>query len=335
MCGLKVLVAWASIAIALSHPQAAALAGGKIRLATWNIETLTTGKLVFPDASTRSPGDIELLRNFVKSVPADVIALQEMASPAAIAQLFPLSEWRVCISGQFFADNKDDFGTRGATCFDTGPLPDTPERETFAKQYVAFAVRRSAGIDLSVTDVPSLGIDHEDPKDGSKRAVRWGLVAEFERSGQSLRILNLHLKSRCRSGTPQRAAKHQDNAADCDTLFRQFKPLRETIAELGLPFVVAGDFNRVIRYRGDLWKRIFSARKNAEDHIGLTRVPSGKQTDCGGEREVEGVDYFLVSKGVTAADFKVLQPTIEFGSDPTTVRRKFSDHCPLSVSIDF
>src|SRR5947209_6399312 len=70
-----------------------------LRLATWNIQTLTTGKKVFSNqAFVRAPADLEFLKNFATGIAADVIALQEIASPAALAQVFPNSDWKICIS---------------------------------------------------------------------------------------------------------------------------------------------------------------------------------------------------------------------------------------------
>src|SRR5215207_5685973 len=134
-----------------------------LRLATWNIQTLTTGKKVFEtQAFVRAQADLDFLKNFATGIAADVIALQEIASPAAVAQVFPSSDWNICISGQFFETYPALGHAPTADCFGAAPLPDTPASEPLAGQFTALAVRKSAGITVTVSDAPQFGVLHQD-----------------------------------------------------------------------------------------------------------------------------------------------------------------------------
>lgn len=174
-----------------------------LRVATWNIQTLTTGKKVFPTQGfVRTQPDLDFLANFGTGIAADAIALQEIASPAAVAQVFPVSEWTICISGQFFEAYPSLGHPPQADCFDAAPLPDTPASEPLARQFTAIAVRRSAGFSVSVSDAAQFGVLHRE-SDGEVRPVRWGLVATLQKDNRTFTLLNVHLKSGCFHGDSQ------------------------------------------------------------------------------------------------------------------------------------
>jgi endonuclease/exonuclease/phosphatase family metal-dependent hydrolase len=305
-----------------------------IRLTTWNIETLTTGKLVFADRQPRTAADIDLLRDFAKSVPADVVALQEIASPAAAAQIFPISEWKICISGQFFEDYKVSGPEGKADCFENQPLPDTPSQEAFAKQYVGFAIRKSLVTNVTLSDIPSLGVMHTDPLDGTQRPVRWGLVAEFTQGEQQLKLLNIHLKSRCPFGHPN--MKDRSKTPDCETLFKQFQPLLQVVRSLKPPFALVGDFNRKLDDKDELWRRLTGQKtKKVSDDIELSRAPTGAYQECIGSRVATGIDFFVLSPAATATEFQIHRPSKAFGATGEAIRQSFGDHCPLSIVLTY
>ena len=133
-----------------------------LRVATRNIQTLTTGKKVFPTQGfVRTQPDLDFLANFGTGIAADAIALQEIASPAAVAQVFPVSEWTICIRTILRSLSLARPPAPGRL-LDAAPLPDTPASEPLARQFTAIAVRRSAGFSVSVSDAAQFGVLHRE-----------------------------------------------------------------------------------------------------------------------------------------------------------------------------
>ena len=64
--------------------------GAELKLATWNLEWLTTNERDLPaDAHPKQPEDIDLLRRYAGELDADVIAIQEVDGAAIAARVFP------------------------------------------------------------------------------------------------------------------------------------------------------------------------------------------------------------------------------------------------------
>ncbi|MER8670843.1 hypothetical protein NKI48_25845 [Mesorhizobium sp. M0644] len=246
----------------------------QVRLANWNIQTLTIpGERVFKntkDEELRTPADFTRLQKVRDAVGADVFVLQEISSLKALAMVFPTSEWQLCFSGQYAADevglgpyyDSDDVGEIVPTCVtdtDDTKLPDPPVGQ-LRKQYLAFAVKKTSGISIeAVRDLSNLAVAAEDRNTETNtvevRSVRWGFEATLGTPGGSLRVLNVHMKSGCFDGFLRSkwwkdlAAWAPDGEVDhaCDTLARQLPALRGWIADAGAsekPFVIIGDFNR-------------------------------------------------------------------------------------------
>jgi hypothetical protein len=245
-----------------------------IRLANWNIQTLTVpGERVFADAletELRTEADFQRLRQVRDAIAADVFVLQEISSLRALAKIFPTSEWQLCFSGQYDADlaglgpyyDRQYLSGIAPTCVSDGDdtlLPDPPAGE-LRRQYLAFAIRKDSKASLrSITDLPSLSKPGEDAQgDGViVRGVRWGLSAVINTPGGGIRILNVHLKSGCFDSyltnmwwlnqaewSPNGMRDHA-----CTTLARQLPELRAWVLDAkpgNLPFVIVGDFNRRI-----------------------------------------------------------------------------------------
>src|SRR3954453_24222648 len=123
-------------------------------LGSWNIQTLATNGVVFPDDYRRSEADSALLREARDQLGADVLALEEVTSPYAVSKVFPLSEYVICVSGQYDADAaglapyypRDRLQSIKPTCYDQpSALPDPPAGVA-RKQYVAIVIRRASGI---------------------------------------------------------------------------------------------------------------------------------------------------------------------------------------------
>jgi hypothetical protein len=82
---MRVLVA---LTIVAACPQ---VGTAQVIVGSWNIQTLATNGVVFPDDYQRNDADFALLRAARDKLGADVLALEEVTSPYAVAKVFPLA----------------------------------------------------------------------------------------------------------------------------------------------------------------------------------------------------------------------------------------------------
>jgi endonuclease/exonuclease/phosphatase family metal-dependent hydrolase len=129
----------------------------ELKLATWNLEWLTTSDRDLPaDVHPKQPEDIDLLRRYAAELDADVVAVQEVDGAAVAARVFPPDKYSIHLS-------HDD-----------------------VVQRVGIVVRR--GIHYSLNpDLTGLDVS---------RQLRSGVDITL-RSQPPLRILAVHLKTGC------------------------------------------------------------------------------------------------------------------------------------------
>lgn len=188
----------------LGHAAAAA----ELKIATWNLEWLTTNPAGLPaDARPKPQAGIAALRQYALKLGADVIAFEEVDGPAIAAQVFPPDRYRILI---------------------------TADQVT---QRVGFAVRR----DLPVHQNPDLAALDVQP--GARYRLRSGVDITLDLPAGPFRLLGIHLKTGCqrnslRSGRPACRIL----AEQVPPLQRWIAERRRE----GIPFAVLGDFNRVL-----------------------------------------------------------------------------------------
>lgn len=185
-----------------------------LTITTWNVE-----HLAFPFDTGCTPRDAEefgKLQAYASGLKSDIVALQEVASVQAVAQLFPQDQWQIVLSQR---PDSEPF-----TCRRTG--------FTSTQQKVAFAVRKGIAI-TNVQFREEFGLEMP--------GLRHGLEITVESAFGPLTLLNLHMKSGCFVDNYERA----DSEA-CQ-IFAQQVPVLKNWFELqiknGFPYVVLGDFN--------------------------------------------------------------------------------------------
>jgi endonuclease/exonuclease/phosphatase family metal-dependent hydrolase len=73
--------------------------GAELKLATWNLDWLTTSDRDLPaDVRPKRPEDIDLLRQYAAELDADVVAVQEVDGPAVAARVFPPDRYSIHMS---------------------------------------------------------------------------------------------------------------------------------------------------------------------------------------------------------------------------------------------
>ena len=275
-----------------------------IRIATWNLYLLhwRTGGALWRSPAARSEADYRTLARYARNLNADVIAFQEVNGPRAAARVFPPRDYRLYVSGRH-DPRYDDIHT-------------------------GFAVRKGRFERVRKRDYEPLGL-------GPRSRLRWGVDLEVWRDGRSLRLLNVHLKSRC-------FTKSLSNPRDrhCRRLAQQVEPLEAWIDARwreGAPFVVLGDFNRAFDRHGrrdHVWRAIDDGDPPG---LKLYRLPSGQESACwrGTRRHHRHpIDFFVFGARawprVDQASFRQLVWTAR----DADVRRGFpSDHCPIAVDV--
>ena len=277
-----------------------------IRIASWNLNLLhwRTGGAVWRGAPARSEGDYRTLARYARALAADVIAFQEVNGPRAAARVFPARDYDFHFSGRY--DSRyDDI-------------------------YVGFAVRRGRFDRVAKRDVPALGLGA-----GSRYELRWGVDLAVRRGGRELRLLNVHLKSRCFTKSLE-----EPRSRHCRKLARQIEPLESWIDARwreGAPFVVLGDFNRAMDRHGTrdhLWRAL-----DDRDPPGLKlhRLPSGQSPACwrGTSRyHRHPIDFFVFgARAWRRVDPASLRQLVWTDADADPRRGLPSDHCPIAVDL--
>ena len=277
-----------------------------IRIATWNLNLLhwRTGRALWRGAVARNDEDYATLARYARVLDADVVAFQEANGPRAAARVFPSRNYALYFSGRY--DPRDD------------------------DIYNGFAVRKDRFDHVEKRDYEALGLGSR-----SRYPLRWGVDLTVRRDGQSLRLLNVHLKSKC-------FARSLENPRDrhCRKLARQVEPLESWIDARwreGVPFVVLGDFNRAVDRHGrrdHLWGAIDDGRPPG---LKLHRLPAGREPACwrGTSRHHRHpIDFFVFGarawQRVDEASFRQIVWT-DRDADPR--RGLPSDHCPISVDL--
>ena len=269
----------------LASPAVAA----ELKVATWNLEWLTlrpAGDPILPEnVVPKTAADRAVMRRYAQQLDADVVALQEVDGPEAAREVFPPDRYALYFT-------QDD-----------------------VVQRTGFAVRRG----LTVERNPDLvGLDvYPD----AKFRLRSGADITVVLPGGRLRLLDVHLKTGC----------HEDRLTSrrraCETLNRQLPPLEGWMAQRkaeGVPFVLLGDFNRVMDGNDDLLAALNSVSP-------LLRVTEGKSTPCWGGNTF--IDHILAGGPARGwVERETMQVMLYRETDPER-KEHLSDHCAVSVQF--
>lgn len=293
--------------VAVSEPPAAPLA--RLRLATWNIANFwhVPGEHLRPAANggpglIRSAADYDAIRAVLADLDADVIALQEIASPDSARALFPAEDWDLVFSRRF-----DD---------EIAANPDLLVSDQTRDIYEALVVRRDAAT-VMATERIELDLLHEDG-----RPVREGTAALLNAGGFPFWVASVHLKSGCFTDNDL------TQRPDCRTLARQIPVLEDWLdgkSAAGQAVAVMGDFNRRLDRGGDV------VREDLDDNdpVDLFKVPHMQELVCTAFSATPSVsiDYILANEAlwerVTVPDI----PKLDVHSG------QVSDHCPVFVDL--
>lgn len=266
---------------------------GPLRLAAWNMEHLSEANGT--GCRPRTDADYEALRAYAEALNADVIAVQEVESKAAVERVFDPSRYVVVVEDRVSSG-------RGGACRGEDGL-------TIRDQRTGFAIRKGLAFDRQA-DFVALQLGNADLRSGVDIVVR-------PQGGEPLRLLSVHLKSGCSSG-------HRNEA--CPVLMQQVPVMEDWIdrrATEGVRFAILGDFNRRLAQADDIvWADWDDAQPANAD---LSLAGGGTGTRCN-PRYSDFIDHIVLDRRATADQLGFEERT--YGS------QALSDHCPVTVTLD-
>ncbi len=274
------------------------------RFVAWNVEHLAENN--GEGCVARTDADYQTLRDFAKTMDADIVALQEVESVKAVERVFPVEEWEIVMSDR---PSSGSYECRGSG------RPST-------QQKVAIAVRR--GIEFETLEsFKELALGNP--------GLRYGVVIRLTDTPEPIDIMAVHLKSGCfvdDYSTSDRDA--------CET-FEEQAPILDKWMEDRIKqnqaFMVLGDFN----HRLSTGSNRFWSDLTEMDGASVNVTTSMANIKGCHPRYPAPIDHIVMSPD--ASKYYVTESSMNhfFGktADTMTEDDMLSDHCPISVDLSF
>lgn len=325
------VIGWVTAAI---FAMTAVAGATELRIGAWNISNLhhETGVALRDGAVPRRDIDYDRLRDYAASLYLDIVALQEIGSPAALQRVFPAEHYHLVIADDYMP---------GAE------LAAESERDI----YNAFAIRKSTFPELPlVWTVDALRIAHVTVNRYGKpeaRPVRSGLVLSLTVGDDEIELMNVHLKASCNASSlnpvydTSTAGNINRTRYDCRTLLAQGAILESWIEQrhqIGKKVIVLGDFNRHLnRTAGTdhFWQML---NDGGPDNLNLVKAPESLNTVCWPQPHggffPESIDFIVFDAGLSdridaASIEKVGIPYDQHADYAGRNNQRLSDHCPV------
>ncbi len=315
----------------------------ELTIVSWNIANLhhETGVALRDRAVARQDIDYSRLSEIALGLNADIVALQEIGSPSALARIFPASDYHLLLSDRYQAGDENR----------------PPEERDI---YTALAVSKAQFPQLpNIATIDAFSIQHIDlNRDGTRaeiRPTRSAMHVAFEHNGQTISLLNVHLKSSCHQFSLDEIEDQNffngnafGSRFDCRTLSAQLAILENWIEvenALGHQVIIAGDFNRRLNmvYRNPTRHEDFWASLNDGQPEGLllTKGPLGLDAVCWPQHENrfdEHIDFVIADSDFLSGFSSVTFAKTGLGHDTDQEyaegqRQRLSDHCPVSMTL--
>ncbi|MGV9009982.1 endonuclease/exonuclease/phosphatase family protein [Brevundimonas sp.] len=286
----------ASLALALSGcfgaPSSASMEQAPLRLAAWNIEHLAEANGT--GCRPRTDADYQALRAYAEALDADVVAVQEVESRAAVERVFDPSRYTVVVEERVSSG-------RGGACRGRDGL-------SIRDQRTGFAIRKGLAFERQ-PDLDALQLGNSDLRSGVDVIVR-------PVGRAPVRLLSVHLKSGCSSG---------DRNEACPVLMQQVPVLEDWIdrrAAEDSRFAVLGDFNRRLAQPGDTVWADWDDQDPANADLSLAAGPTGARCN---PRYSDFIDHIVLDRRAAGDQVGFEEQTYE--------GEALSDHCAIAVTL--
>jgi endonuclease/exonuclease/phosphatase family metal-dependent hydrolase len=275
-----------------------------LTIASWNIAWLSSHKY-----NKRSATDYQSLATYAQRLNADVIALQEVENVY----------WAKKVLGEGYDFY---FSSREST------------------QRVAVAIKKSAQLTVLVDEYKAL-----DVKD-----VRYGLTVNLTRNGKELTLLALHLKSGCFEYSLAKASievmptgnsKAKKKKLACTLLASQKKVLEhwQQQSNKNNAYIMLGDFNRRFAKEISLAKTPKQGLWQGlnDNAVGSLWAPTTSlNSQCWGGYFKDYIDHIVFNSAAKSLYHEgSFKQWLYSGKYSRKRARLLSDHCPISVTLNF
>ena len=227
------------LAFVLSLLTATAPRAADLKIATWNLNWLTSRQAGLPaDVVIRQPEDFDRLRAYAAELNADIVAFEEVDNADTARRVFPPDTYSIHIS------------------------------RDRVRQRVGVAVRRGLSYDVN-PDVTGLALD-------PVAHLRSGVDITLHRPAGGLRVLAVHLKQGCQYLTFGRSPHLTciTLMAQFDIVSQWIAARRAD----GGPFLVLGDFNRGLDRNDPFVRKIREAADMVRATEGFTSPCWGRES---------------------------------------------------------
>ena len=193
------------LAFVLSLLTASAPRAAELKIATWNLNWLTSRVTGLPaDVKIRQPEDFDRLRGYALELNADVVAIEEVDNAETAQRLFPSEGYSIHMS------------------------------HDRVRQRVGIAVRRGLAYTVN-PDLTALALD-------PMAHLRSGVDITLNPTAGPVRVLAIHLKQGCQYLTFGRSP--HTTCVTLMSQFVIITQWISARRDEGIPFLVLGDFNR-------------------------------------------------------------------------------------------
>lgn len=270
----------------------------EIRIATWNIEWLSTQPSDRITKSFRTEDDFDTLNDHFKSMTLDVLGFQEVNGIEAIKRVVG-QDYTIWLSERSWDMNRQ-------------------HQFSHLNQFTGFAVHKS----IAVTSKPDLQLETT-----AKSKLRIATYIKLHPSaGRPIHALSIHLKAGC--------INQYRNNRNCQRLKGQALELNKWILERELDndrYIILGDFNHTLSNNNNwMWASI-STGTNAELATRHTkpncRLKSRKQPSKT-FKYPSVIDHIVVSRQVEVQD-----PKQVMFKEAEVINHHLSDHCPVLTTV--
>ncbi|KTG21289.1 hypothetical protein AUR67_06805 [Pseudoalteromonas sp. XI10] len=282
-----------SLALLLFAALNSNLANAKsLRVASWNTEHLAAHNGA--GCKARDTESYTQMRQYAQSLDADIIALQEVGSLAAVERVFPASQWQIIMSSRTDSPSY--------TCREN--------KLASTQQKVAFVVKKSILIK---------GVNHLTEFADAKVGAREAIHLQIDHEGKNINLLNVHLKSGCFVENYKTSTK-----SSCVVFKQQAEYLQTYLYKQNLAkdyWLVLGDFNHHLAKEENRFRQDLLSLSTSQQNL---NIATDNLQSCH-PKYPDPIDHMVLSKPLEQA---LTPSSVHFHHYDSPLM--LSDHCALT-----
>ncbi|MFM2586898.1 endonuclease/exonuclease/phosphatase family protein [Vibrio sp. TBV020] len=264
----------------------------------WNLEWLSSTPSTKFKPSQREEPDYQSLSRHFESMNSDVVAFQEVNDVSALQRVIG-NEYQIFFSHRAKPKNQH-------------------HQFSDINQYTGFAVKNG----VSVIDKPDIRLD---TSRNSKLRYASYIVVDSD-SEQPIHTLSVHLKARC-------SGAYKSNKS-CRTLKAQGEMLNDWIQKRetnGDAYIILGDFNHNLNYKGDwLWADI---SENSNAILATKKTEAKCKVKSRNNPDKTHQFRSLIDHIIVSSNLSFSSPWQDLYKIDDVLNNQMSDHCPVSTVI--